>query len=149
MVRRRARMVLVHIRQGLPMKEPGRHAERRQQPEHTVGGTQTQCAQPTPVSVSQAVVSLQSAAERVLHGPSIAHQGDCSSRASSTDGMLPSTITSRIQQRKELSSCQGCWEPSNRDERLRKPLGPLASNPLQYVLHCCVLGSKRQTVTLP
>jgi hypothetical protein len=52
MVRLRASMVMVHMMQRLPMQEPGRHAERRQQPEHTVGGAQTQCAQPTPVSVS-------------------------------------------------------------------------------------------------
>ena len=40
------------------MKEPGRDAERRQQQKRTVGDAQTQRAQPTPVSVSQAVVSL-------------------------------------------------------------------------------------------
>ena len=41
-VRLRARMVMVPIRRRLHMQEPSRHAERRQQQEHTVGGTQTQ-----------------------------------------------------------------------------------------------------------
>lgn len=58
MVRLRARMVMVPIMRRLHMKESSRHAERRQQQEYTVGGAQTQRAQPTPVSVSQAVVSL-------------------------------------------------------------------------------------------
>gem|GEM_PF-4337657 len=65
MVRLRASMVMVYIRRRRSMKEAGRNAERRQQQEHTVGCTQAQGAQTTPVSVSQAVISPPGTTESI------------------------------------------------------------------------------------
>jgi hypothetical protein len=108
MVCLRAGMVMVPIMRLLPMQEPGRHAERRQQHEHTVSGAQTQRAQPVPVSVSEALVSQHSATKSIQRWQSMTHQGNRSSRASSTDGLLLANIASCMQQRKEFYCCEEC-----------------------------------------
>ena len=76
MVRRRASMVMVCIRRRLGVKHPGGNTERRQQQEHTIGCTQAQGAQTTPISVSQAAVSPQSATESVRLWQGMTHHDD-------------------------------------------------------------------------
>jgi hypothetical protein len=164
LVRRRARMVMWHRMRHLHMQEPGRNAERRQQHEHTVGGAQTQRPQPTPVLVAQAVVALHRATERVQLWPSMTHQSDRSSRASSGDRWQHSSIASCRQQRKERYFWEGflvsglCVGTERKPGKCLLPLPlppfcpaePLGSNDLKPVPIDTVSGSiPRDCVPLP